>query len=200
MIYKYRDISGNKFGRLTAIKPSGRTKAGAVIWECLCDCGTKKEVVSGSLINGDTKSCGCYGKEHPSHLKHGGKGKRLYEIWKGMNERCNTATSCSYAHYGGRGIRVCEEWGDYPTFRDWSIANGYTDKLTIDRINNDGNYEPLNCRWSTMKQQARNTSRTVYATIFGVKKPFIEWCEILGIDYKTAWQRVRRHNDRKIAR
>ena len=193
-------LDGKRFGSLRVIAYHGKNKHKIATWFCECDCGGISIVPSGSLVCGFTKSCGCYGKEHPSHLKHGGRGTRLYEIWKGMNERCKTPSSCSYANYGGRGIRVCAEWGDYAAFRDWSIANGYTDRLTIDRIDNDGNYEPSNCRWTTKKQQARNTSRTIYATIFGVKKPFIEWCEILGIDYKTAWQRVRRHNNRKIVR
>jgi hypothetical protein len=194
LIYKYRDISGIKFGRLTAIRPSGRTKAGAVIWECMCDCGTTKCVASGSLINGYTKSCGCYSREHPSNYKHGGRGKRLYEIWKSMNERCNTKTSSSYVYYGARGIKICDEWKEFPAFREWSLSHGYTDKLTIDRINNDGNYEPINCRWATAKEQARNTSRTRYATIMGVTKPFIEWCELLGLDYKKTYGLVKRES------
>jgi len=188
----YKKLQGMRFGRLTAMAYHGKNKHGIATWFCECDCGGTTIAPSGSLVGGYTKSCGCYGKEFPSHLKHGGRGKRLYKIWKGMNERCNTKTSCNYVHYGNRGIRVCEEWRDYVAFRDWSLSNGYTDKLTIDRKNNDGNYDPSNCRWATTKEQSRNTTRTVYATILGVKKPFIDWCEILGLDYKTAYGIVKR--------
>ena len=170
----------------------GKNKHGIATWFCECDCGGIKIVPSGSLVGGYTKSCGCYGKEHPSHLKHDGKGTRLYSIWKGMNERCNTTSSCSYSNYGGRGIKVCREWSEYTAFRDWSLSHKYNDSLTIDRIDNDGNYEPSNCRWATRKQQVRNSRRTAYATILGVKKLFAEWCEILGIDYKASWQKIRR--------
>jgi heme-degrading monooxygenase HmoA len=108
-----------------------------------------------------------------------------------MRERCNTKSSTSYKNYGGRDIKVCSEWDDYPAFRDWANENGYRDGLSIDRINNNGNYEPNNCRWATSKQQARNKRDTVYYEINGETKPIIEWAEILNKPYKRI---IQRHN------
>jgi len=193
---QFKRLDGQKFGRLTVWAYHGKNKHGIATWFCECECGGIKIAPSGSLVCGFTKSCGCIGKEHPSHTKHGDKGKRIYNIWKSMNERCNCETSCSYSHYGARGISICPEWKSYAAFREWSLANGYTKNLTIDRINNDGNYEPVNCRWTTTKEQARNTTRTVYATLLGVKKPFIEWCELLGLDYKKTYGLIRREKRR----
>lgn len=190
--FNFKRLDGKKFGRLYVRDYHGKNIHGIATWLCECDCGEIAIVPQGSLTNGFTKSCGCYGKEFPSHTIHGGKGDRLYYIWKSMRERCNTTTSTSYSKYGNRGIIICSEWNDYSVFRDWSYENGYSKQLTIDRIDNDGNYCPENCRWATWKQQARNTRRTRYYVFDGIKKPFIEWCEELGCDYRRSIQRLNR--------
>lgn len=159
---KMVDITGEKFGRLTALKPifDGRRYN----WLCRCDCGNTCVKNGVSLRNGSTKSCGCIHSEQLSKRskKHGYSGERLYRVWKGIKGRCNFPSHKSYKDYGGRGIKVCEEWkNDYISFRNWSIANGYDEnaefgKCTIDRIDVNGNYEPSNCRWVDLKTQAKN--------------------------------------------
>lgn len=153
-----KDLIGQRFGKLTVIADAGRTE-GRCIWLCICDCGNTTEVRSGNLIQGNVKSCGCLRRETPS--KHNGKGTRLYNIWRAMRQRCEYPKHKSYVDYGGRGIRVCTEWDEsFASFREWAINNGYTDELTIDRKNVNGDYNPNNCRWITREEQNRNTRRT----------------------------------------
>lgn len=150
-----------KYGTLTVVGFLNRENRWD--WICKCDCGTEKAYMPYKLIKGKTKTCGCGKVERcrvmtdKYRVKHGGKKTRLYNIWHGMKQRCQSPTNKDYVNWGGRGIKVCEEWStDFGAFRDWSLANGYADDLTIDRINNDGNYEPSNCRWVTLKEQAQN--------------------------------------------
>lgn len=118
---------------------------------------------------------------------------RLWNIYHGMKKRCNNPNCVRYKDYGGRGIVICPEWqDDFDAFADWAKTNGYDDTLTIDRVDVDGNYEPSNCRWITLKEQSRNMRKTVYAEYKGVKKPLIEWCEELGLVYDTVHDRITR--------
>lgn len=148
---------GGKYGRLTALRPTEKKQGTNTIWECKCDCG-KTCYVSTGRIGITTWSCGCLKIE--SHRTHNESNTRLYNIWTLMKRRCNNPEACNY---GGRGIKVCDEWQTYEPFRDWAKANGYQENLTIDRINNDGNYEPSNCRWVDYTEQSRN--RTVWGEI-----------------------------------
>lgn len=159
------DLTGQRFGRLTVIRTaSERTKTGNFQWVCYCDCGTEVNVISNNLRNGHTKSCGCYERERISETQatHRQSHKRLYNVWSGMKQRCYNKKSKFYKDYGGRGIKVCEEWRhDYQAFHDWAYANGYDEaapkwKCTIDRIDVDGDYHPENCRWVDMKTQRHN--------------------------------------------
>ena len=163
-----KDLTGQKFGRLTVIKRKGSSKYNRAIWECKCDCGNIVNVISGSLISNYTKSCGCLKKEllvqrnieTPFNLKHGMIKTRLYNILDTMKQRCYNSNSKDYKNYGGRGITICNEWLDkengFINFCNWAMSNGYQDCLSIDRKDNDGNYKSDNCRWATAKEQANN--------------------------------------------
>lgn len=185
------DLTGKTFNNLLVLSRSsdrGNGKKPVVKWNCQCDCGNRVVVKSDSLISGHTKSCGC------RKLKHGLSNKeRLYQTWKNMRQRCSNPNRDDYSRYGGRGISVCEEWDDYKVFRKWALDNGYNDKLTIDRIDVNGNYEPSNCRWVDYDVQANNVRTNRIIEYKGKKMTMSEFANFLGMSYSTVQHRLDRN-------
>ncbi len=192
------DISGKRFGRLIALKLSEKRSGRKTFWECVCDCGNTKLVRTDSLKCGAAQSCGCLKKEQDKinlpngqgRIKHGLSKERLYHIWIGMISRCENDLDSRYQSYGGRGIKVCDEWKDVETFNSWANSNGYQDKLTIDRIDVNGNYEPSNCRWATLKEQANNKRNSIFVEFKGNIQTLKEWSEEFNIPYGTLKTRI----------
>lgn len=185
---------GEKYGRLTILEVH-YPKDEAV---CKCECGNIKIARATNVLYGGTSSCGCL-KNEGNNRKHGGKGTRLYMIWKGMRERCNTKTCRIYKNYGGRDIKICLEWNDYNIFKDWAFSHGYTDELTIDRIDVNGDYCPENCRWATPKEQANNTRHNRLLTYKGKTQSVALWSDELNIPKSTIQSRLRRGKSVEIA-
>lgn len=167
MARKAIDITGKRYGRLVVIKQVESDKQQNAQWLCQCDCGKQKIIRGKFLRSGKITSCGCIlseaSKDRMTKLltKHGMSSTKLYKVFISMHERCEKHSSNSYHRYGGRGIKICDEWKRFEPFYEWAMANGYKEGLQIDRINNDGNYEPSNCRWVTLKDNARNTSKCI---------------------------------------
>lgn len=180
-----KDITGKIYGDLTVIKFSHYDKKRNSYWLCKCSCGNDKIVRRNHLISGGVSSCGCQKpiKCGNASRKHGvwAKNKRIYKIWECMNRRCYNEQNPNYPWYDGKGVTVCEEWkNDILSFYTWAISSGYTDELTLDRINCNGNYEPSNCRWIPFKEQCLNTVRTTKVTIDGVSNTITHWLDFFN--------------------
>lgn len=184
-----RDITGQTFGRLKVIAPIGR-KNGGINWLCFCECGTECEVVLGHLINGRSKSCGCLSRElaRDRLITHGMSDTPLYMVWVNMNRRCRDSNATDYEFYGGRGIKVCERWRSFENF--YADMGELPKGKTIDRINNDSDYTPENCKWSTHKQQARNRRSNLVLTHNGKTMCATDWAEKVGMKPCTLYTRL----------
>ena len=194
-----RDLTGQRFGRLTVIEPTEKVGSNWK-WKCRCDCGNEAIVYAWGLIAGHTKSCGCYFKEVNATklLVHGQAKTRLYHVWKNMIYRCEDSKDISYPNYGGRGIKVCKEWSeDFFAFKRWAEENGYDDTLpkgncTLDRIDNNGDYEPKNCRWTNIKEQSNNRRSSVYITYEGETLTVAQWAERTGMRHGCILDRFKK--------
>jgi hypothetical protein len=184
------DLKGKQFGRLKVKERAGVDKGGNALWLCECICGKFTIVRSQHLRNNETQSCGCLSKQNA--LKYGESKTRIGMIWRAMINRCCSERNPNYKHYGGRGISVCDEWLNYYNFRDWSTSNGYEDNLTLERKNVNGNYEPNNCKWATMKEQENNRTNNHLITFNGETKTLQQWSEVTGISRETLRSRILR--------
>jgi hypothetical protein len=207
-----KDLShiGETWGRMTIIAFDHTDRAYNKWYRARCRCGNEKVVTYGSLKHGQVISCGCYSKE--VHTKHGMSHDRIYVIWKNMNDRCYDKNHKSYSSYGGRGIEVCDQWKDpidgLKRFQEWAMTHGYAEDLSIDRIDNDGNYEPANCRWVDKIVQMNNKSSNVYVAYLLNKDsdpPYLvytyaEWARIVNIDYLHFRRRILCHGNTNINR
>lgn len=190
---KLIDLTGEKFGRLYVIKRIGSTYYHQPLWLCKCECGNETVLCGQALRSGHTQSCGCYNKEIVRKIKkkHGGYGTRLYSVWSHMIQRCYNPNDEKFKNYGARGITVCEEWkNDFGEFSKWAMNNGYSDNLTIDRKNVNGNYEPSNCRWADNYTQGNNRTNNRLFTIDGITHTISEWARLYNIKPSIVIQRV----------
>ena len=194
---KFIDLTGQKFGRLTVIKRVENAKDRHAHWLCKCECGNYKIICGRSLQKGVTLSCGCLISEITTKrsTKHGLHNTRIYSIYNDMKKRCYNKNNKSYENYGGRGIKICDEWlnkkNGFINFYNWAINNNYKVDLTIDRINVNGNYEPSNCKWATIKEQANNRRSNHLITYNGETHNITQWAGILNISYGALKKRIR---------
>lgn len=182
------DLTGKRFGRLLVVKKieNNSPKDRNGMYECVCDCGNKTIAYQSNLLQGKTTSCGCFQKEEASKRfsTHGMTKTRLYKTYFNMKQRCLDQSNKSYHNYGGRGIKICEEWMEsFLNFANWALSNGYSDSLTLDRIDVNGDYCPENCRWATIKEQSNNQRKTIWVEILGNKKSLKEWTNFMEWPY-----------------
>lgn len=177
---------------LTVIEKAD-TKGHHIMWKCRCDCGNERTVYATNLVS-HTKSCGCLTLKKVT--KHHRSDTRLYRVWAHIKSRCYTPTDRAYKNYGGRGIVMCDEWkDDFQAFYDWAISSGYDENApygsyTIDRIDVNGNYEPSNCRWVTLREQCYNKRNNLIITYNGETKTVSQWAKVFGINEKTIYTRI----------
>ncbi len=190
----FRDIEGQRFGRLLVIGFAGLNKSRLTTWYCQCDCGEIR-INLGSLLRGKkVQGCGCLRRElfqtWLAKNSHGYSHTRIYNIWGNMLQRCTNPNNNRYKDYGGRGITVCDRWRDFRHFLA-DMGEPTTNKHEIDRKNNDGNYEPSNCHWVTKRQSMLNRRCLVTVVYQGAEKPLLTWCEELGLPYKRVLARIQ---------
>ena len=189
------DLTGQKFSRLVVLKRVYKKNNTRTFWECECSCGNKTVVEGANLKNGNTKSCGCINKEKIGAVNktHGKARTPLYNVYLSMKARCNNQKDQAYKNYGMKGIIVCKEWSDdFLMFYNWAINNGYRKGLTIDRIDNSGDYTPSNCRWVTMQTQQNNRSNNILIYYKGEKRRIRHVADELGVSYNYIVNRYHR--------
>jgi len=172
-------LIGKRFGLLTIIGLHGKTMSGNLLWSCECDCGNTTNRNRRTLTDSPNLSCGCYHKHNHGVVTHGMSGTRTHGAWTSMKQRCQNPKFKSYHNYGGRGIKVCERWLVFGNF--FEDMGECPPRLELDREDNDGDYEPGNCRWATSKENNRNKRKTVFVEFRGESKPLVEVAEMMGI-------------------
>lgn len=189
MNHPKQDLTGLKFGRWTALSYYGYVNKRS-LWNVKCECGNERKVDAYFLTSGKSKSCGCYRSE--KQTKHGRTGSPEYSVWEGMKERCYNPKSTFYHHYGGRGIIICDRWKD--SFKNFfeDMGERPTLKHSIDRIDNDGIYEPSNCKWATQKEQRRNSRQNVFLSYGSTTMIFEDWSIFLEIHRDKLRSKLRK--------
>lgn len=188
-----KDLSARQFGRLTVLSHAG-SRQGNALWLCRCACGAERLVLGTNLVKGQTKSCGCQKREATTtrnrlNATHRMTDSRTYETWHAMKQRCHNPKHRAFGRYGGRGITVCARWKD--SFENFLADMGERPPAkSIDRINNNGNYEPGNCRWKTQGEQRRNASNLAMLTFWGRTQCLCDWADELGINRNTLRNRL----------
>lgn len=180
---------GQKFNKLTVFEFVYRQKRW--MWHCQCDCGGESIAYPNQVIRGKTTSCGCNKSRtfHDMHLKHGMSGTRIYRIWKGMRRRCSDDLTHNH-HYGDRGIKVSPEWNDFECFYSWAMISGYTDTMSIERKDPNGNYCPDNCTWIPLVNRNDNTTKTIMVILNGMTKPVGQWADDFGLKRSTVYGKI----------
>jgi len=189
-----KNLLGQRFGRLVVIQKLPN-KNGKTMWLCKCDCGNLTESSCNKLTTGSKLSCGCYKLDRikEASTKHSGKGTPLYNVWRGIKERCYCPNDKAFKYYGGKGIEVCAEWkNNFETFKKWAEENGYKQGLTIDRLDNDKNYEPTNCRWATMREQSNNKSNISKYELDGKLYSLRDLSEKFNLPIDVLYYRLKR--------
>lgn len=198
---KINDLTGQRFGRLVVLSIAGRSKQRSVIWLCQCDCGNTHVASAPSLKGGKTQSCGCLSRDilKTLHATHGGTYHPMYQTWLGMKQRCSNPNHKDYHRYGGRGVSVCSRWEkDFGAFLS-DVGERPGSDYSLDRINNDGDYEPANVRWATPDEQARNRPDRTLLTLNGVTKQLVAWADDIGVAASTLHSRHNKGwSDEKI--
>ena len=195
-----KNLTDMRFGKLKVIErvEDHITKGGykKVVWKCQCECGNVVNVLADSLKSGNTKACGCESRSGlEKRTTHGKSKDRLYRIWQGMRNRCNLSTNTYYHNYGGRGISVCEEWNkSFECFYEWAMSHGYKDNLTLDRMDNAGNYEPNNCHWKDRFYQMNHMRRNHLITYEGRTQTLTEWAREIGMLPTTLDARINKYH------
>lgn len=187
------DLTNQRFGMLTCLESTDkRSPCGRIIWRCICDCGNICYKDSGNIKNGNTTSCGCYGKEQRrrANTVHGMKHTKVYNSWALLRDRCNNPNNHEYKNYGGRGIKVCDRWNEFKNFYDdmGNVPAGYS----IERIDVNGDYESSNCVWASLDDQSKNKTNNRYISYDGKSMTLKDWSRELGISYWTLHARLRR--------
>ena len=192
---QFIDLKGQTFGRLTVLERADAGIKKYAVWLCKCSCGKTKVVRSCHLRSGAITSCGCYQKEkaREANSTHKSSNTRLYNEWRHMKKRCYWKNYNAYNLYGGRGISVCEEWKEsFEAFEKWALNNGYSDDLTLDRIDIDKNYEPCNCRWATKYIQSNNRSINRIVEYHGEQGVYEGMCRKLNVNQSTVRSRMKK--------
>lgn len=193
---KYTDLTGRRFGKWTVLYKieKGVEKRRNPAWMCRCDCGREERRRAIVLVRGESVRCGsCNNAGNKGKTTHGGSKHPLYGVWKAMRQRCNNDWHPEYCRYGQRGISVCPEWNnDFAAFYEWALGHGYGRGLTIERIDNNAGYSPVNCRWATPKEQAYNRRDNHWVDICGKTKTITQWADENGIDCATLAGRIAR--------
>ena len=188
-----KDMTNYETDSLKVLRRMPNDKYGSARWECLCACGKRFVTTGAAIRSGHAKSCGCLQRKTAGQLNrtHGGSRTRLFRIWTSMRYRCENELLASYKDYGAKGITVCKEWQDFALFREWALSHGYSDELTIDRLDNSKGYSPENCRWVTRVEQNQNTTRTHRINYNGAFITAAEAARIVGVSRSTVAEWVR---------